>query len=101
MLFKSHIKPQKQMFSEERTSCNAAFLFPQNNVMIIRRKHILFLRFTALSCSRTQAGSPQLSSVFLTLFIFVLKILGMSSLGFFFGGLLTTQMCREAFKVCV
>lgn len=37
-------------------------------------------RLTALPCSYAQAGSPHLSSVFLSLFIFALKILGMSPL---------------------
>lgn len=67
-------------------------LFPQTDVIIIRRKDINFSVF-----NRTYTvGSPHLSSVFLSLFIFALKILGMSSVCFF-GCLLTTQMCGAVF----
>lgn len=60
----------------------------------IRRKDIIFSVF-----NRTYAvGSPRLSSAFLSLFIFALKILGMSSVCFL-GCLLTTQMCGAVFYV--
>lgn len=99
MLFKNHIKPNVSHTLLDTGALRGPDILdcclppphpPQKNgVIIIKRKDIIFSvfdrtyywRFTALfSCSYTQAGSPRLSSVFLSLFIFALKILGMSSL---------------------
>lgn len=79
---------------EKLRSWTAVSLFPQTDVIRIRRNDIIFSVF-----NRTYTvGSPHLSSAFLSLFIFALKIPGMSSVCFL-GCLLTTQKFRSVFHV--